>query len=88
MNLEGYIITGVKVINIIEKPTHKFFVNAGIYVINQNVVKDLNEPSYIDMPDLLRKRLNICNGLNIFPLYEQWLDIGHISEFNKANNSN
>ena len=77
-----------KVTNIIEKPTHKFFVNGGIYVINQDLVKDMNGPSYIDMPDLLMKRINVCSGVNIFPLYEKWLDIGHISEFEKANNSN
>ena len=72
-----------KVTNIIEKSTHKEFVNGGIYVINQDVVKGLTEPSYIDMPDLLRERLNICSGLNIFLLYEQWLDIGQISEFTR-----
>ena len=75
-----------KVNNIIEKPTHKFFVNAGIYVLNQGLVKSFDTAEYIDMPELLRKRVNSGNGVNIFPLYEQWLDIGQLPEYNKANN--
>ena len=78
-------INGSKVKSIVEKPKHKFFVNAGIYVINQDLVKSLNEPAYIDMPDLLKKRLELGSDLNIFPLYEQWLDIGEIQGFNQAN---
>ena len=76
----------LKVKTITEKPTHKFFINAGIYVLNQNVIKNLDKTTYIDMPELLGKRVNLGNGVNIFPMYERWLDIGEIKEFNQANN--
>lgn len=75
-----------KVKNIVEKPTHKFFVNAGIYIINPEVIAELTDPSYLDMTDLLKERIEKGNGINIFPLFEKWLDIGRITELNKANN--
>jgi dTDP-glucose pyrophosphorylase len=78
-----------KVQKIVEKPKHKFFVNAGIYIINSGVIKSLNKTEYLDMPDLLRKRIKNSNGVNMFPLYEEWLDIGRMSELERANkNSN
>ena len=39
------------------------------------------------MPELISKRVNDHNGVNMFPLYEEWLDIGRMTDFNKANNS-
>ena len=75
-----------KVKNIVEKPTHKFFVNAGIYIINPEVIAEFKDPSYLDMTDLLKDRIEKGNGINIFPLYEKWIDIGRITELNKANN--
>ena len=37
------------------------------------------------MPDLIRKRIKNSNGVNMFPLYEEWLDIGRMSELERAN---
>tara|TARA_B110000014_G_scaffold252910_1_gene231745 strand:- start:908 stop:1951 length:1044 start_codon:yes stop_codon:yes gene_type:complete len=75
-----------KVKNIVEKPIHKFFVNAGIYIINPEVIAEFKDPSYLDMTDLLKDRIEKGNGINIFPLFEKWIDIGRITELNKANN--
>jgi len=77
-----------KVERIIEKPTHKFFVNAGIYVINSKVIQSLNKNEYLDMPELLIRGINNSNGVNMFPLYEEWLDIGRMSELDRANKEN
>ncbi len=77
---------GSNVLDIVEKPIHKFFVNGGIYVINNKLIKKFKKPTYIDMPDLLKKNLNTKEGINIFPLHEQWIDIGQISEYSKVNN--
>ena len=77
-----------KVKRIIEKPTHKFFVNAGIYVIDPEVPGQLPESSYLDMTDLLERRINLEDGINVFPLYEKWLDIGRLSELEKAKQAN
>jgi len=67
-----------------EKPIHKFFVNAGIYVLNKNLIKKVDGKSYLDMPDFLEKELDI-GKVNAFPIHEYWLDIGQMEEYEKAN---
>ena len=78
-------VSNTKVKNIIEKPIHRFFVNAGIYVINKSLFTNLESGKYCDMPDLLSSRIGDIEGINTFPLFEEWLDIGRISDFKKAN---
>ena len=63
---------------------HKFFVNAGIYVLNSNLVKKVDGKSYLDMPDFLENELK-NKGINAFPIHEYWQDIGRIEEYKKAN---
>jgi NDP-sugar pyrophosphorylase family protein len=67
-----------------EKPVHKFFVNAGIYVLNNELIKKVDGKSYLDMPDFLENELK-NKGINAFPIHEYWLDIGRIEEYTKAN---
>ena len=67
-----------------EKPIHKFFVNAGIYVLNKNLINKVDGESFLNMTDLLEKELN-CGGVNAFPVHEYWLDIGRIEEYEQAN---
>jgi len=73
-----------KVKGITEKPVHKFFVNAGIYILNKDLVDKIDGKTYLDMPVFLEKELG-SDGVNAFPIHEYWLDIGHIKEYKKAN---
>ena len=79
VDIENYIIKGIK-----EKPVHKFFVNAGIYVLNKTLINKLDGKSYIDMTDFLDKELG-SDKVNAFPIHEYWLDIGEIEEYERAN---
>lgn len=72
-------ITGVE-----EKPVQTFFVNAGIYVFEQELLSNVQENTKIDMPPLLMKMVEQGNKVNLFPIHEYWLDIGQPSEFEKA----
>jgi len=67
-----------------EKPVHSFFVNAGIYVLNKNLVNKVDGKSYLDMTDFLNKELD-NGGVSAFPIHEYWLDIGQMDEYEKAN---
>jgi dTDP-glucose pyrophosphorylase/CBS domain-containing protein len=68
-----------------EKPLHKFFVNAGIYVLNKNLIQKIDGKTYLDMPDFLETQLGEKGkGINAFPIHEYWLDIGRIEEYKKA----
>jgi len=72
-----------QVISIEEKPTHKFFVNAGIYVLNPSILDDLDGKTYLDMPNLLEQKIK-SGKINMFPLHEYWLDIGQMEHFEQA----
>ena len=68
-----------------EKPTQKFFVNAGIYVLNATCIDLIPENKFYDMPSLFAKMIERNDKAISFPLYENWLDVGKIEEYNKAN---
>ena len=68
---------------IIEKPTIKHHVNAGIYVIDPEIIKVMKENVPISMIELLDKYINSGNVI-AYPLYESWIDIGSPEDFKKA----
>ena len=77
-------VEGIKFKSIIEKPTFKHFINAGIYVINPKIINKLNSSEYLDMPNLLNKKIDEKCNIIVYPIYEYWLDIGRLENLNKA----
>ena len=73
-----------RIISIKEKPVHKFFINAGIYVLSPSILNIVNGIDYLDMPQLLEKKIEDSGQINMFPVHEYWLDIGQIDQFNQA----
>jgi NDP-sugar pyrophosphorylase family protein len=74
-----------KILSIEEKPTHKFFVSAGIYMLSPEALSYIPENEFYDMPTLFEKLINEKRNTISFPLREYWLDIGRIDEYKKAN---
>lgn len=70
--------------SIVEKPSQKFFVNAGIYVLSTELLKKINAHEAIDMPTLLQEQINSGSPVSMFPIHEYWLDIGRVNEFEQA----
>lgn len=68
----------------VEKPVQRFFVNAGIYVLEPELVFSVRAGEKIDMPNLLENWMTKGRTVNTFPLNEYWLDIGQIEDFNRA----
>jgi len=79
INANGYNITSIQ-----EKPVQKFFVNAGIYVLNTSIFDNLSGKDYLDMTQFLERKIKDNSKVNMFPMYEYWLDIGQIDQFNQA----
>ena len=77
-------IDGNSINEIKEKPVHKFYVNAGIYILNRGLINKVDGKSYLNMTDFLTKELN-SGGVGAFPIHEYWLDIGQMEEYEKAN---
>ena len=82
----GVVTIDNQYINMIkEKPIHKFFVNAGIYVLELDLLDELNGAVYLDMPNLFEAYIEQGDQINAFPIHEYWLDIGRMEEYERAN---
>ncbi len=75
---------GGNVIGVEEKPTHSYFVNAGIYVFETRLLNSIEKNQIINMPQLLMKKVEEGERVNLFPIHEYWLDIGQPAEFEQA----
>jgi len=72
------------VVDVVEKPSHSFFVNAGIYIFSREMLKYVDENHKIDMPTLLMDRVKQGQKVSIFPIMEHWQDIGVPEELKEA----
>jgi dTDP-glucose pyrophosphorylase len=69
-----------------EKPVYNELISSGIYVLNKKVLSKMKKLSFINMDKLIGKFTK--NNIGIFPFYEyeDWIDLGNKSDFNKASN--
>lgn len=75
---------GDQLVSIDEKPIHKFFVNAGIYVLSTESLNFIPENKYYDMPTLFSDLRSKNKKVAGYLLKEYWLDIGHPEDFLRA----
>lgn len=79
VNVEGSQITSID-----EKPTHKFFVNAGIYVLEPETLNLVSPDTFKDMPDLFQELISSKQTTSVFPIHEYWMDIGRFDDLDRA----
>lgn len=75
-----------RILSIEEKPVHKFFVSAGIYMLNPETMKMVPDNEFYDMPSLFEALIEKGQKTISFPIREYWLDIGRMEEYERANN--
>jgi len=73
-----------RLVSIEEKPVHSFFVNAGIYVLNAEVLDMIPHDTFCDMPSVLEELLHQKQETAVFPIREYWLDLGQRDDFLRA----
>ena len=78
-------IEETKIKKIVEKPIHKFFVNAGVYVIGREALKYIPKDQSFDMPKLFEKIIEDNKTTSVFPIREYWIDVGRADDFKRAN---
>jgi NDP-sugar pyrophosphorylase family protein len=76
-------LQGSYVEEIREKPVYRDYVNAGIYVIEPNILRIIPRMSRLDMPDLISQVVTDRTVL-AFPLHESWIDLGRRSDLERA----
>ncbi len=67
-----------------EKPVQKFFVNAGIYVLEPEVIAAIPPNVPYDMTTLCEELVSRKELPAVFPIREYWLDIGQIDDYRQA----
>lgn len=73
-----------QLLSIIEKPIHKSFVNAGIYVLNPSALEQVPKGEFYDMPELYKRLMKEQEKVSAFPVREYWLDIGRLDDYEQA----
>lgn len=80
VQLEKHRLVGIE-----EKPTQRFFVNAGIYVLQPEVLDLIPADTFLDMPQLFKMMIELNHRTAVFPIREYWLDIGRKDDLERAN---
>jgi len=77
-------LDGIHIRDIAEKPTQRFFVLAGIYLLEPLVWQYLVCGEHCDMPDLIKRLVAENERVVSFPIREYWLDIGQLDDYKRA----
>jgi len=75
---------GINVAGFEEKPIHRTHVNAGIYVLDPEVLNILNKSEKCDMPTLFEKIIESGKNAIVYPMHEPWLDVGRPDDLEQA----
>lgn len=74
-----------RLIAIEEKPIHKSFVSAGVYVLDPIALDFIPDNTFYDMPTLFEEIISRKKNASVFPLQGYWCDIGRLEDYDKAN---
>lgn len=67
-----------------EKPELSFLTNTGIYIVEPEVLEDVEDNVEIGFPDIIDKERKKGNKVAIYPVSENdWMDMGQLSELEK-----
>jgi dTDP-glucose pyrophosphorylase len=70
-----------KVSKIVEKPNIFHLVNAGVYVLNKNILKNIKKNKKLMMNEHITKQIKKNKKVFCYPVYENWIDIGNKIDF-------
>ena len=77
-------VDGIDFKSMVEKPSFRQLVNAGIYVLEPSAIDLVRSGAYLDMPDLIQLSKERKRKIIVYPLHEYWLDIGKPEALDKA----
>ena len=77
---------GVEIEGFEEKPIYRSHINAGIYVLNPEVLQCLNYQEHCDMPTLFSRVKKNEGRTIVYPMHEPWMDVGRLTDLDSARN--
>ena len=75
--------TDKRINSLIEKPSFTYYSNAGIYLINKEMIKYIPDSKF-DSTDLMENLIEKGKKVSHFPIRGYWLDIGNAQNYAKA----
>ena len=64
-----------------EKPSMSFLTNTGIYIVEPEVINDIEDGVAIGFPDIVEKEMQKGKKVAVFPVSENdWMDMGQLPE--------
>ena len=75
---------GYNVEEIVEKPTERYQISAGIYVLSPETLDLIPVNEFYDMPALFQNMIQQHHKVGSFPLREYWIDIGRLEDLEQA----
>lgn len=67
-----------------EKPSQRFFCNAGIYAVSPQMLELLRNAEHCNMTDVIETCLSRNLRVAVFPIHEYWSDVGTLDDLEKA----
>lgn len=77
-------IDGEEFVDVVEKPAHSYFINAGIYVVDSDQLRHIPRNEFFDLPELFGRLKAQGRRVTVFPLREEWRDIGSFQDYEQA----
>ena len=67
-----------------EKPLLSFLTNAGFYIVEPEVIDDVEDNTSIGFPEIIEQQRQKGRRTAVFPVSENdWMDMGQVSELEK-----
>lgn len=79
LTTEGHTVTALQ-----EKPSYSFYANAGIYMINNELIHNLPDDTRVDATDLIDSTIASNLKVTYFPISGTWIDIGSPDDYRHA----
>jgi dTDP-glucose pyrophosphorylase len=77
-------ISGDHLEAIVEKPTYRHLVNAGIYACDPDIIDQVPRDQPSTMVDVVQRLLDNSKRPAVFPIHEYWVDIGQHGDLARA----
>jgi len=78
-------VDGTKLIGLREKPTERFLVNAGLYVLSPDVLRYVPSGEEYRITDLFRACMDDGLSVGAYFIEDDWMDVGRPTDLRRAN---
>lgn len=78
-------MNGLQIVGYEEKPIYRSYINAGVYIINPEVLNLIEPNKHYDMPYIFDELRIKDKKIVAYPIHESWIDVGSPEDFTSAN---